>query len=96
MVTCGTETVTGDVSGLLQYRASTGEAPRMQEMLPGESAAGSYVFSIRDGVQPVELVFELGGNGNIRCGSSAILRDVPNQIRLDVRDFPVTQIRRPR
>lgn len=77
----------------LQYRVAGGQAPRMREMLPGESAEGSYVFDIKDGVQPVELVFTLA-SGTIRCGSSTPLRDVlvPNEIRLDVRDFPVTQL----
>ena len=35
----------------------------MQEMLPGESAAGSYVFSIRDGCSRLSLYLNSGATG---------------------------------
>lgn len=83
----------------LQYHGVSGRAPKMHEMLPGESAEGSYVFDIKDGVQPLELVISLksrrydGGSsvGTIRCGSDFPIRDVlvPDEIRLNIRDLPI-------
>jgi hypothetical protein len=63
----------------------------MNEMLPGESAEGSYLFEIKHGVAPRELVFRLA-NRTIRCGSNLPLRDafVQDEIRLDVRDISIT------
>ena len=72
------------------------------ELLPGESAKGSYVFDVKDGVQPLELVIALKSRrydagtsvGNIRCGSNFPLHDVfiPDTIRLNIRDLPVSQL----
>ena len=83
----------------LQYHGFPTHAPKMHEMLPGESAEGSYVFDIKEGVQPLELVIGLksrrydGGSsvGTIRCGSDFPLRDVlvPDEVHLNVRDLPV-------
>lgn len=76
----------------LQYPGVGIPAPRMREMLPGELAKGTYEFDIKDGVQPLELVFRLGPLGHsIRCGEAANVHDpsIPNEIRLDVRDLPV-------
>jgi hypothetical protein len=99
-VICAEFNVTMNTSFGLQYRGSFGRAPKMKEMLPGESAEGSYVFDIKDGVQPLELIIGLksrrydeGGGpsvGNIRCGSEFPFRDVfiSDEIRLNVRDLP--------
>lgn len=104
-VVCADFGVTLNTTFGLQYRGVTGygpfpPAPRMNEMLPGESVAGSYVFWIKDGVEPLELVVSLtrkqytGGSavGSIRCGSNMPLRDVfiPDEIHLDVHDLPIT------
>jgi len=72
----------------------------MKEMLPGESAEGSYAFDIKDGVQPLEPVISLKSRrhnrgssvGNIRCGSDFPIRDVfvSNETRLNIRDLPIT------
>lgn len=94
----------------LQYRGVTSgdddagfpPAPRMNEMLPGESATGSYVFDIKDGVKPLQLVITLESRqydtgadlGSIRCGSGRPLHDlfIPGEIRLDVHDLPVNNL----
>lgn len=90
----------------LQYTGFTGgggagypPAPRMTEMLPGESVGGSYVFEIKDGVQPLELVIRLASRryngvyseGSIRCRTDSPFKDVfiPDEIRLDVSDLPI-------
>jgi TonB family protein len=74
-----------------EYLGISGQAPRMREMLPGESAEGSYVFDVKNGVQPLELILDLDG-GTVRCKTSV---DAPiheasdvNEIRLDVHDLP--------
>jgi hypothetical protein len=77
----------------LQYRGGSDQSPRMQEMLPGESTVGDYVFDIKDGVYPIELVFRLGDlEHGIRCGPAVPMHDgiIPDEIRVDVRDLPVT------
>jgi len=101
-VICADFSVTLKTTFGLQYGgASFGaslRAPRMQEMLPGESSEGSYTFDIKDGVEPVELLFRLVGlraGSKIRCGSNLPpFRDVlvPDEIRLDVRDLPITDL----
>jgi hypothetical protein len=117
-VVCATFDVTLNTTFALQYRGFTGgtqashngagypPAPSMNEMLPGESADGSYVFEIKHGVAPLELVIKLTSRrfgigqseASIRCGSNNPLRDifVPNEIRLDVQDFLVTEQPSPR
>lgn len=91
-VICAGLIVTLNATFGLQYRGARARAPHIQEMLPGESAEGSYAFDIKDGVQPVELVFMLA-NRTIRCGSNLPLRDafVADEIRLDVRDISITE-----
>lgn len=82
----------------LQYGGASARAPRIHEMLPGESSEGTYTFDIKDGVEPVELLFRLGGwmaGSKIRCGSNLPpFRDVlvPDEIRLDVRDLLITDV----
>jgi len=83
----------------LQYLGLPWHAPKMKEMLPGESAGGSYDFDVKDGVQPLELIISLqsrrydGGYsvGNIRCGSDSPIRDifVADEIHLNIRDLPI-------
>lgn len=100
-VICAEFNVTLKASFDLQYRGAWGRAPKMKEMLPGESAQGRYVFDIKEGVQPLELVIALksrlydGGTsvGNIRCGSGFPFHDVfiPDEIRLNIRDLPITK-----
>lgn len=116
-VVCATLDATLNTTFGLQYRGFTlgtrasfnsagyPPAPRMNEMLPGESEEGSYVFEIKRGVAPLEIVvkltsrrFSMGqSQRSIRCGSSTSLRDalVPDEIRLDLRDFPVTELQLP-
>jgi hypothetical protein len=73
---------------------SRGQAPRIREMLPGESSEGTFTFDVKDGVEPVELVLQLAGyrpGVTIRCGANrAGLRDalLPTEVRIDVRDIP--------
>jgi len=104
-VVCAELAATLNTSFGLQYRARgyIGEgfppAPRVKEMLPGESVGGSYVFEVKDGVHPLELVIRLTSRQysegysvtTIRCGSDSPLRDVfiPDEIRLDVSDLPI-------
>lgn len=98
-VICAEFSVTLKTTFDLQYRGFTAHAPKMQEMLPGESAEGSYVFEIRQGVQPLDLVIGLksrqidGGSsvGTIRCGSNFPFRDVfvSDEIHFNVRDLPI-------
>ena len=84
----------------LQFLGASWHAPKMKEMLPGESAQGSYAFDIKAGAQPLDLVITLasrrydGGSSvvTIRCGSNLPFRDVfvADEIRLNIRDLPVT------
>jgi uncharacterized protein DUF2846 len=48
-VICAEFNVTLNTTFDLQYRGVWGQAPRMHEMLPGETAEGRYVFDIKDG-----------------------------------------------
>jgi len=92
-VICASLDATLNTTFGLRYLGSLGQAPRMKEMLPGESTKGTYAFDVKDGVKPVELVFRLGNSGHsIRCGSAAPVQDasLPNEIHLDVRDLPLT------
>jgi len=76
----------------LQYHRGGVQTPRVREMLPGESAKGAYTFDIKDGVKPLEIIFRLGNSvRGIRCASAGPTHDavIPDEIRLDVRDFPV-------
>jgi hypothetical protein len=104
-VVCAELGTTLNTSFGLQYRGYTGvsggfpAAPRIREMLPGETADGSYKFEIKHGVQPFEIVMRLesvrydGGlrSGSIRCGANNPFKDVfiPDEIRLDIRDLPI-------
>src|SRR5437660_1271183 len=97
---CADFSVTLNTTFGLEYRGASRRAPRMHEMLPGESSEGTYTFDIKVGVEPVELVFRLVGSragSNIRCGSNISFRDVlvPNEVRLDIRDLPVTALQPP-
>jgi hypothetical protein len=93
-VICASLDATLNTTFGLQYHGTSGQAPRMQEMLPGESTKGGYVFDIKNGVQPLELVFKLATFGHgIRCRSAAPAQDglIPDQIRLDARELPVNR-----
>jgi len=84
----------------LQFLGASWHAPKMKEMLPGESTQGTYAFDIKAGAQPLDLVISLasrrydGGSsvGTIRCGSNFPFRDVfaSDEIRLNIRDLPIT------
>ena len=94
-VICASFTATLRTSFDLEYHSDwvmpLPKWPKMDEMLPGESAEGSYDFNVKDGVKPLELVLKLF-RGTIRCGAKGTepLRDafVPAEIRLDVHDLP--------
>jgi hypothetical protein len=90
-VVCASIDATLNTTFGLQYYGGSMQGPEMQEMLPGEAATGNYMFNIKDGVQPLELVFKLASlNHSIRCGPATSKQDVlPNEIRLDVRDMAV-------
>ena len=104
-VVCAELGATLNTSFGLQYHGYIGvsggfpAAPHMKEMLPGETADGSYKFDIKHGVEPLEIVIRLesarydGGvrTTTIRCGSDSPLKDVfiPDEIRLDIRDLPI-------
>jgi hypothetical protein len=45
------------------------QVPHIHELLPGEEADGSYVFEVKDGVSPVELI--LGPMGKQGCGGES-------------------------
>lgn len=102
-VVCADFGATLNTSFGLQYRDYTysSGASRIREMLPGETAEGSYKFEIKHGVQPFEVVLKLesarydGGvrTTTIRCGSDSPFKDVfvPDEIRLDVSDLPIAQ-----
>jgi TonB family protein len=74
-----------------EYVGISARAPRMSNLPPGESAQGNYVFEVKDGGQPFELILGLQ-DGTIRCQDSgaAPLHDasVTSEVRLDVRDLP--------
>src|SRR5215469_6482397 len=84
----------------LQFLGASWHAPKMKEMLPGESTQGTYAFDIKAGAQPLDLVISLasrrydGGSsvGTIRCGSNFPFRDVfaSDEIRLNIRDLHIT------
>ncbi len=63
------------------------EEPRMSELLPGEETSGTYVFSVKDGVKPLQLVLK-PLNRSLRCGSASrdSLSSVywPEEVRLDL------------
>ena len=97
-VICAEFDVTLNTTFGLQYLGASWHAPKMKEMLPGESAEGSYAFDIKDGVQPLDLVISLkrrrdgrSSVGTIRCGSDFPFRDVfvSDEIRLNIRDLPI-------
>jgi TonB family protein len=94
-VVCASFTAKLETTFNLEYGSTPGQALVVREMLPGESARGSYDFDVKDGVQPLALVLELQGR-TIRCGTS---RDtpspdtvVPTEVRLDVHDLPSPKI----
>jgi len=97
-VVCASFKATLRTSFNLQYEAylvGSMKAPKMSEMLPGESAEGSYEFNVKDGVQPLEMVLTLSRD-TIRCGSKGAepsFHDVfvPTDVRLDVHDLPGSQ-----
>jgi TonB family protein len=87
---CATFTAKLKTTSGVEYRGTSIQAPSMREMLPGDRARGSYIFEVREGDQPLELILNLDG-GTIRCKSSSEepLRDasIPGEIRLDVHDL---------
>jgi hypothetical protein len=84
----------GFTGGAVLGRVEIPSAPRIDQMLPNESTTGGYIFEgVKDGVDPLELVFDLS-SGGIRCGSAGYVRDpadakVPRQNRIDIRDMPL-------
>ncbi len=57
----------------LEYRrvlAFDDEVPHIHELLLGEEAIGSYVFELKDGVKPLELIMEPRGKQGCGQGDS--------------------------
>jgi hypothetical protein len=46
------------------------EVPHIHELLPGEETIGSYVFQVKDGVRPLELIMEPKGKQGCGQGDS--------------------------
>ncbi|SRR5258708_18523691 len=66
-------------------------APRISEMLPGEESSGSYVFLVKNGVSPLEMVLK-PERKSVHCNESvtgnwgdALL---PQELKFDVNDLP--------
>jgi TonB family protein len=82
---CATLTAKMEATFALEYSGASGKAPKMRELLPGESAQGSYDFDVKNGVQPLELVLELQGP-TLSCSGNAPMRgSIPRQVRLDLK-----------
>jgi TonB family protein len=66
-------------------------APQVWQMLPGEMSEGAYVFDVKDGVEPRELVL-MPQSKSIRCEFNQEERRgealVPEEITLDIHDLP--------
>ena len=67
------------------------EAPAVSQMLPDEESNGAYVFTVKQGVEPLELSVRLQGK-SIHCNapSEGTWGDamLPQEIRLEVSDLP--------
>jgi hypothetical protein len=67
------------------------KAPEVSQMLPDEESNGAYVFTVKQGVEPLELSVKLRGK-SIHCNAppegtwgNTML---PQEIRLEVSDLP--------
>ena len=83
----------------LEYSGASAKAPKIRELLPGESALGTYDFDVKNGVEPLELVLALQGP-TLSCSANAPTHGpVPGQVRIDLHELPVppapAQITRP-
>ncbi|MBZ5695033.1 MAG: energy transducer TonB [Acidobacteriia bacterium] len=78
-------------NSLVGLRSHVPSPPRVWQMLPGEESKGAYVFYVKNGVDPIELVVKLESR-SIRCDSAqGGNRDgviLPDEIKLDVHDLP--------
>ena len=67
------------------------KAPEVSQMLPGEESNGAYVFTVKEGVEPLELSVKLRGK-SIHCNAppEGTWGDtmLPQEIRLEVSDLP--------
>jgi len=74
-----------------EYLGDSTFSLHIYDMLPGQNIDGQYLFNVKAGEQPLELIFELQG-GTIRCSASrhSARKDasIPKEIRLDVHDLP--------
>lgn len=70
------------------------KAPEVSQMLPGEVSSGTYVFTVKEGVEPLELSVKLKGK-SIQCNAppEGTFSDIslPQQVRLQVNDLPEPQ-----
>ena len=74
----------------LEYRHELileGEPPRVSELLPGEGTEGSYIFEVKDGVTPRELVMEPRGKQG--CGSSGSSLPYVGEVRISLEGVPM-------
>jgi hypothetical protein len=66
-------------------------APEVRQMLPDEESNGAYVFTVKQGVEPLELSVKLRGK-SIHCNAppEGTWGDtmLPQEIRLEVSDLP--------
>ena len=88
---CATFTSKLKTTSGIEYRGTSVQAPSMHEMPPGDYARGNYIFEVKEGDLPLELILNLD-DGTTRCKSSIDepTRDaaIPSEIRLDLRHLP--------
>jgi hypothetical protein len=75
----------------LKYRSVGSEgAPQVDQLPPGAEISGEYVFSMKDGVEPLSLILKPEGR-SLGCdpGHRDPLRDalLPEEIHLEVHDL---------
>jgi hypothetical protein len=67
------------------------KAPEVSQMLPDEESNGAYVFTVKQGVEPLELSVKLRGK-SIYCNTPSEgtwgFTTLPQEIRLEVSDLP--------
>jgi hypothetical protein len=74
----------------LEYRHELileGEPPRVSELLPGEGTEGSYIFEVKDGVTPRELVMEPRGKQGWRSSGSSL--PYVGEVRISLEGVPM-------